>query len=205
MLGLIYTLIISIGLIIHWSKEKKENIKCKTLYKHKDGLTYTDFNGRSRLLNDDTLVFYTHNKNGDYILEDASGNVYKNFSEEKREKKLKKTREELINNKNSTYCISEDNHKKDWICKGKRFSDIKTGDIYVIRYINGKYYYMNVQNGILVRKTDWQIKKDSETILDCCSGKGVDIDTFNERQAIIKDKSLLYRDYEYNSLCDYYK
>lgn len=202
MFGIIYTLFTSIGLLINSLKESKENEKCKSLYKNKDGLTYIDIKGNSRLLSNNDLVFYTYDKNGDYVLEDISGYIYKNFSEEQREKKQKYFKEKSIKNGDSTYCISENNHKKDWICKGKRFMDIKTNDIYVIRFLNGKYYYMNINDGKVVKKTDWQIKKDHETILDNSLNKGIDIKTFNKRQSIIQDKSLLFRDYEYNFLCD---
>lgn len=168
-------------------------------------MTYIDTKGRSRLLSNDELVFYTH-KNGDSVLENAEGYVYRNFSEEKRTNDLYNKKTDASKNKETTYCIDDDNHKKDWMCKGKRFKDFKTGDIYVIRYINYKYYYLNVSDGTLVRKTDWQIKqdeikKDVKTYLN----DNLDIEEFNRKQKSIHDKQMLFRNFEYNSFCDYYK
>ena len=79
-------------------KETKENKECKNIYKHKDGLTYTDSKGSTRLISNDELVFYTHDKNGDYILENMSGYVYRNFSEEKRNMKI--MNEKCLKNQN---------------------------------------------------------------------------------------------------------
>ena len=206
MFGLIYTIFVSIGAIFHSSKENKENEKGKTLFKQPNNLTYIDTKGRSRLLSNDEIVFYTHDKYGDYVLEDESGYVYENFSEEKRIKELNKRKEKALKNAETTYCIDDNNHRKDWTCKGKRFVDFKTGDIYVIRYINYKYYYMNISNGMLVRKTDWQInqdelKKNIKTYLN----DNLNIDDFNEKQIDVKNESLLFRDFDYNSSCDRYK
>lgn len=206
MFGAIYTLFTSIGLLVKASKEADENEKCRSLFRNKDGLTYIDTKGNTRLLSNNDLVFYTHDKNGDYVLENVSGYIYKNFSKEQRIAKQKELKLEAINNEDSTYCISEDNHKKDWICKGKRFIDMKTNDVYVIRCLNGKYYYMDINNGKIIRKTDWQIKKDQEVTTDYYSfDKGIDIEAFNKRQETIQDKTLLFRNYEYNSSCDYRK
>lgn len=206
MFGLIYTIFVSIGAFFHSLKENKENEKGKTLFKHPNNLTYIDTKGRSRLLSNDEIVFYTHNKNGDYILENESGYVYKNFSEEMRVQNLNERRENSLKNQESTYCIDENNHCKDWVCKGKRFKDFNTGDIYVIRYIKYKYYYMNVSNGMLVRKTDWQIKQDElKKNIKTCLNDNLNIDEFNNNQIKIKNSSLLFRNFDYNSSCDRYK
>lgn len=205
--GLIYTVVASIGVFFHSINENKENEKNKIRYKHPNKLTYIDTKGRSRLLSNDELVFYVYDKNGDYILENAAGYVYRNFSKEERIRKLNELKDSALKNKESTYCIDDNNHKKDWICKGKRFKDFKTGDVYVVRWINYKYYYMNISNGLLVRKTDWQIKQDKLKINDETYGlnKDVDIREFNKKQINIQNKSLLYRNFEYNSSCDRYK
>ena len=81
MFGVIYTLFASIGCLVNATKESNENEKCKTLNRSKDGLTYIDIKGNTRLLSNNDLVFYTYNKYGDYVLEDASGYIYKNFTE----------------------------------------------------------------------------------------------------------------------------
>lgn len=205
MLGLVYTIIISIGLIVHFINEYKENKNTKHIYKHKNGLTYVDLKGNNRLLSNNKLVFYVHNKNGDYVLEDEEGNVYKNFSEEEKTKKLNNNKEKALKNNKSTYCLDDDSHKNDFICKGKRFVDLETGDIYVIRYINYKYYYMNIVNGQIVRKTDWQIKRDEAVDKKTYLQDDLNIEEFNNKQKNIENQALLFRNFDYFSSCDYYK
>lgn len=204
--GLIYTLFVSVGVFFHKLNEKNENKKNKINFRSADGLTYIDSKCRSRLLSNDKQVLYTYDKNGDYILKDMSGHVYKNFSQEKRERELNERIYEAKNKNETTYCIDDNDHRNDWECKGKRFKDFKTGDIYIIRYINYKYYYMNISNGLLVRETDWQIKqnrlnKDRVKYLN----DNLDIIIFNEKQKTITNKCLLYRNYDYNYWCDRYK
>lgn len=201
MLGITYAIIVSIGSFFYTVKNNNENEKNKEKYRHPNGMTYIDIKGRSKLISNNELVFYTHDKNGDYILEDASGNVYRNFSKEERKQRLNERKKNSQNNNETTYCIDDDKHQNDWICKGKRFKDFQTGDIYVVRCINYKYYYMNISNGMVVRKTDWQIKQeDKKTYL-----KDLDIDSFNRNQGRITNKQLLYRNFDYNYFCDRYK
>lgn len=203
--GLLYTVIVSIGAMFHSIDENIENEKNKKRYKNSNGLTYIDTKGRSRLLSNDEIVFYTNDKNADYILEDANGNVYKNFSEEKRMKDYFERKKMALENRETTYCHDDNNHCKDWECKGKRFKDFETGEIYIIRCINYKYYYMNISNGMIVRKTDWQIKQDEKMKNVKSYLKDLDIQDFNEKQRDVKNKQMLYRNFEYNSFCDIYK
>lgn len=188
---------------LHLIKDSKENENNKIIFKHPDEITYVDTKGRSRLISNDEIVFYTF-KNGEYVLTNASGCIYKNFSKEKKEKELYKIKEKNLKNKESTYCIDNNNHKKDWICKGKRFKDFITGDIYVIRYINYKYYYLNTVDGTIVRKTDWQKEQDKKNIKSYLQND-LNIEEFNKQQLNIQDKQKLFRNYEYNFYCDYYK
>lgn len=205
--GLIYTIIVSIGALFHIINENLENEENKEIYKHKDGMTYIDTRGRSRLLSNNELVFYTYDKNGDYVLEDISGNIYKNFSKEERENELNKRIKKALDNSETTYCVDDDNHRKDWVCKGKRFKDFQSGDVYVIRYIKHKYYYMDISNGMIVRKTDWQIRKDEDTDKNIKTylDDYLDIELFNQKQKEIQNQQMLFRDFEYNISCDYYK
>jgi len=205
MFGLIYTALTTLGIITNEIKESLDNKECKEKYKNIDGLTYTDSKGHSRMLSNNKMVFYTHNSNGDYILEDLSGNVIKNFSLEKRMQKQAELKQIALNEKASTYCIDENSHRNDWICQGKRFKDIKTGEIYVIRCIDYKYYYMNINNGFIVRKTDWQIAKEQKGEICKYLNKDLDIDSFNEKQKLVKDRSKLFRNFQYDSSCDYNK
>ena len=203
MWGLFYSTFISIGVIINKFKKEKENKDCKILYRNIDNLTYTDREGKTRLLSDDSLVFYVLKKKGEYILEDATGKTIYNFSNSKREKKIKKNKEEAVLNKKSTYCIDDNSHKYDWIKKGKRFKDLETGNIYIIRYINHKFYFMDINTGFLIRETDWQKQSDYKK-KNNQNNYGVNIKQFNNKQKEIKNLTLLFREFDYNSSCDYY-
>ena len=65
---------------------------------------------------------------------------------------------------------------------------------------------MRLDNGMLVRKTDYQIAYDEK-----CKTKGlwnfkdVDIESFNEKQKTVTDQYSLYREWEYNYSCNIYK
>jgi hypothetical protein len=205
MFGFLYTLFVTLGYIKKEFTESIENNECKQIYKNIDGLTYTDTKGCSRLLSTNELVFYTHLPNGDYILEDLSGKVIKNFTLENRQRKQIELKNEAAFSMNSTYCIDENNYKNDYICKGKRFKDLKTGDIYVIRNIKGRYYYMDIKSGLLVRKTDWQIRREQEGMVHP-KLPDINIEEFNKKQKLItNNQALLYRNFDYYTAVDYCK
>jgi len=203
MWGLFYTGFISVGLLIDKCKKIKRNKHCKFKYKNVDNLTYTDIQGKTRLLSDDKLVFYITNSNGEYILEDINGNLIKNFSKENEDKSLNELKEISIFAQNSTYCIDKNTHKYDRIKKGKRFKDFETGEIYIVRCINYKYYFMNINTGLLVRETDWQKQYNLQTDDLKKYKKGVDIESFNNNQKNIDDEELLFREFDYNCSCDF--
>lgn len=205
MFGLIYSLVVSAGCVLHKINENRENEENKIKFRHPNGLTYVDTKGRSRLISNNEVVFYTHDRNGDYVLENMSGHVYKNFSKEKRDKELSERIIVASQNNETTYAIDENKHEHDWFCKARRFKDFKTGDVYIIRRINYKYYYMNIANGMVVRKTDWQIKYDEANKNNRFAFKDINIEEFNEKQKTISDKYMLYREFEYNDCCNIYK
>ena len=199
MFGVLYTIFVSIGLFFHKLKESAENTENKTKFKNPDGLTYIDTRGSSRLLSNDEMVFYMHDKNGDYVLKNASGHVYKNFSEEKRNKFVEESLQRAKINNETTYCIDDDDHDSTREIKGRRFKDFKTGAIYVIRRINYKYYYMDISTGMIVRKTDYQIREDEKEkklgFEDDPSKsieytRGGSIDAFNEKQKEFKTNGI---------------
>ena len=202
MFGLLYTLLVSTGLIANEIKEIKENAECKKKFVHPDGLTYIDSYGRSRLLSDNRLVIYTCDKNGDYILKETGGKLIKNFSAEERKTRERKVIEEARRCRNTTYCIDENNHKQEFGYHGKRFKDFKTGEVYVVRCIRNKYYYMNIATGFLVRKTDWQVKRDLDNQNNSMYQKNfrdIDIEEFNKKQ---KEQGST-RNYDYCGSCDF--
>lgn len=205
--GLIYTLVVSVGAFIHTINRNRENEENKTLYKRPDGLTYLDVKGQTRFLSNDEPAFYFY-RNGDYILEDMSGRIHRNFSEEQRIEKRNKRKQEALSKNESTYCVDDNDHRHDWYCRGKRFKDFETGDVYVIRLIKFKYYYMNVANGMVVRETDYQKQLDERKRKNNIKPylfEGIDIEEFNENQKTVQDKNMLYRDFEYSIDCDMWK
>lgn len=204
MFGFIYSLFMTVGIVMNKNSKHKENEENKIKYRNPDGLTYVDINGQSRLIVNDELVFYVW-QNGDYVLKNIHGHIYKNFSQEKRIKQIKENEQIALRNNESTYCIDENIHDKNWTKKGKRFKDFKTGDVYIIRYINYKYYYMRLSDAMLIRKTDWQIAYDEKRKDDKFWFKDIDIEAFNKKQKTITDEYALYREWEYNSSCNVYK
>lgn len=84
MFGVMYSLFPTLGYAKTKFPEAVENNECKQRYRHNEGLTYTDSKGHSRLLSTNEIVLYSHLSKGDYILEDITGNVIKNFTQEKR-------------------------------------------------------------------------------------------------------------------------
>ena len=200
-------MIVSVGSIFYKINRNKENEQNKKQFKHPDGLTYVDTNGNSRFLSNNELAFYTYKK-GDYVVEDYKGNIYKNFTEEKRQSHFEELKNTAIRNNETTYCIDDDNHKNDWNCKGKRFKDFRTGDVYVIRCIKNSYYYLNIENGMIVRKTDWQLNRDKDmkgSVMYYDDIHYVDIKELNNKRRNTQDKQEFYLDYKYNANCDSYK
>lgn len=199
MLGLIYTIFASFGIILNNIKENNINNECKSKYKNKNNLTYIDSKGKTRLLSNDELVFYTKDNNGNFILENEKGDVYHNFSQEDQIDILNKNIYVSKKCHFTTYPTNENCYYIEILCKGQRYIDFNTGEVYVIRYLQGKYYYMNVANGFLVRETDWQLAND----ISLEKEKNINIEEFNNQQKNRTNKRLLYRNSCYNTLCDF--
>ena len=69
------------------------------------------------------------------------------------------------------------------------------------------YKIHNLHNdGMLVRKTDYQIAYDERyEQKGYWNFKDVDIVSFNQKQKNVTDQYALYREWEYNSSCNVYK
>ena len=210
MFGFIYSVFASVAAFIGYAKDCQENNENKVKFRSQDGLTYIDTRGNDRLISTNEMVFYTM-RNGDYVLIDAHSRVIKNYTEEKRQKALSERIAIASKNGSTVYAISEDRHERDWYCKGTRYKDFKTGEIYVVRQINGRYYYLNLSNGMIVRRTDWQRQEDEKNkdneIYQMYERDVyyLDIDQFNEKQKTVTDKYSLYRNWEYSLLCDIFQ
>lgn len=175
MFGLIYSLIVGTGLEGHSIMDKVENDNRRVNNVDPDEMTYLDTKGKTRFVSDNKQAFY-QTINGDMCLVDAKGNIRKNCTADKREEKRNASYEKAIANGETTYCIDEREHRFEHP-QGQRFKDLKTGDVYLIRRIRGKYYYIDFKTGDVVRKTDDQLKEDK--ILGTTPHE-IDIEKFNK-------------------------
>lgn len=191
MLGILYEIGRGIIWVIGLGLEAHENNENKEKFRHKNGLTYTDNKGRSRLLSNNHIAMYHtyyHGEYADYVLEDIESNVIvKNFTEEQRKKEQEIALKKALDEHKTTVCLDSNNYKKHIISekgfRGKRFKDLKTGEIYVIRKIKFRYYFMSIENGFIIRETDYSqtmpVPPNCEEIY-----APIDITEFNAKQAV---------------------
>ena len=65
---------------------------------------------------------------------------------------------------------------------------------------------MNISNGFLVRKTDWQIKCEENLQKNSINNdQDLNIDEFNNMQKRLVSTTMLYRNFNHNYFCDVYK
>ena len=152
--GILGILIDVICYCIGINKEKKErrHLKAKS-YNPQKG-TYLDAQCRERLYSDDSLVFTHRNSFGEIEVEYQNG-VKRNLSQEKYDKEPGTV----------TRLAGYDVHNKNHYFKtaiGNRYKDRRNGKIYVIRLLKYNdesfHFYMDVNNGKLIRPTDGQLK-----------------------------------------------
>lgn len=168
MFGILYTIFMSIGGFgYNYKQTIKEQGRREKAYTSYDR-TYYDKKGKRRLVDNNRWVT-SDVVNGDRVLRDVdTGKIYRNFSNEQRNKKWAKLKQEAIEKGKTVYLYiysSQIPLEDPW--KGDRYKDITTGDVYVIRrqYLNlngGRdcKFYVNIKTGLYVRKTDEQIIKD---------------------------------------------
>ena len=153
-IGILGILIDIICYYIGVGKEKKERRHLKNKSYNPEKGTYLDAQCRERLYSDDSLVFTHRNSFGEMEIEYQNG-VKRNLSQEKYNKEPGTV----------TRIAGYDIHNKNHYFKtaiGYRYKDRKNGKIYVIRllkYNNESFhFYMDVDNGKLVRPTDGQLE-----------------------------------------------
>lgn len=141
----------------------------KTLDENKSNI-YVDRSGATRDIRTnirvdlDPDVVELHGQ--DKCMRDYNGNILRNFTEEKREKRridaIKKGRTVYLYRERANGIYQGEEHREfggDGYCEGTQFKDLATGEIYVARkiYIKEKRvfvpFYMNL-NGMLVRTCD---------------------------------------------------
>lgn len=192
MIGIIYSLF-SLG--VKGGNKVKENIddtKSREEAKRNGDLTYYAKGGQ-HLVSNGRLIHKGRNSQGDEVIEDMyNDHVYVNLSEKKRK--------EIINEalKEGRTVIDKGSHDitnpfyanfkdKWWFGRydlNVRFIDIKTNRYFRIVCINGYDFYMDIETGLLVRKSDFCINKYKIGNLT----EDEIIDLFNKRQHTFKGK-----------------
>lgn len=189
MFGIFYLLFNGTMSGIAKTKQKIENKNAKERAKLNGNLTYYGENGE-RLVSNDRSV-YRKTINGDDVLADLyTGEVYKNFSEEKRRKKEKMALEKGCTVIPIHYDELQDFNKKEryqlkTIMIKPECRDIDTKQFYIIVYINGLRFYMEIVTGLIVRLADNEnpIKKWGDVSIEQI------IDIVNERQELLGKQS----------------
>lgn len=154
-------------------KENSENNKYKQEAIQKGEMIYINSKGDACSTKDGRKVMYAneylhgYNNPPDKVLKYVgTDEIIRNFSKEDRDeteiyfyneaKKLNRTAYR-IGGKNDNYCNVGVGKPK-----GYRYKDMETGDIYVIREFNGIRFYMDINTGLLIRKTDGQLKREEK-------------------------------------------
>lgn len=166
----------------HDDRLRNRGLNNNKLFFHKaDGTKqkyWIDRKGAMRLEDSNRHVsIHTDIESGDAVVIDVKNrNVLTNLTQNARNRYEKKHREIAIKNGRTVYPIEENKHIGD-IIKGRRFRDINTGEIYVIRRIFGTDWYMRVSDGIFI-KTVWDERYDTKKVFHT----GETIEDINNKQ-----------------------
>lgn len=194
MFGILYTLF---GLGASGGNKIKEGIedeKNRNIAKKNGRLTYYG-KGGERLTSNGKLISYSsiNYPNGDNVIRDMhTGKIYINLSENKRQEIMDKAKKEgrtVVNKGSCSYDnpFYEDFKSKWWY--GDNGFDVNYIDIESKKYlrlicINGYYFYMDIDTGFIIRKSDPYSDKHQTGNL---SEEEI-IELFNKRQRFFKGK-----------------
>lgn len=198
MFGLFYSLFVGLGMAGEKGAEKiiseKDRAEAKTAGKE----IYSDWGGTQRLVDTNEKIEYTTLRNGDRVLKTCGrkSRILRNFSQEELDRQIKRNIEYAKRNGKSTYCITvtsvnkADHTQRQFgletqsnATRGRRYKDFNTGNVYVIRELNDKYYFMDVNTQLLVRETDFQKHRDIAWS-ELYRSKGVNIVDFNRKKKL---------------------
>ena len=145
-------------------KQKIDYAEARERARNNNEETYYGDNGE-RLVSTDREVYRKY-VNGDKVLADLyTGQIYRNFSKEKRHAKEKeaekngKTVIDITYNEIQEYNKSTRSKAKSNLIK-PQYRDIKTRDYYIMVFINGIRFYMNLIDGNIVRMADGETGED---------------------------------------------
>lgn len=215
MFGLFYTIVAGLGFAVEKGAEAIISQQKREEARQKGKLTYYDDNNKLRLVETNERVANTTLTNGDHVLRYDGcnrGRIIRNYTQEKYEYELERNRRWAIKEGKSTYCITvtevpKANHRSGLLrtddgfkdipeeVRGNWYKDFKTGDVYVIRKVRGRYYFMDVNTGYLVRETDYQKEENIKyNKNDIKRNPGIDIKEYNEKKD--RYKADYYKDQE---------
>ena len=192
MFGILYTLF---GLGVNGVNKIKESVddsNNREKAKRNGELTYYGKNGQ-HLVSNGRLIHRGHNHSGDEVVKDMyNGKIYVNLSEEERKKIIDKALQEgrtvvdtgSYDHSNPFYRYFKD---KWWFRRydlNVRYIDIETKKYFRRVCINGYYFYMDIETGLLVRKSDPYI--DTYRTGDLSEDEIITI--FNRRQLSFKGR-----------------
>lgn len=169
--GLFYTMFVGGTKCALGVKTNAENEKKRKEAISKGTETYVDNKGCLRLVSNNKKVMktYVYNKFSggeykDYVLKYVDSNIIvRNYSREKRRFSEEKKYAIAKEFGKTVYRLGDD---RDSYIKtnlpGYRYKDLNTGDIYVIRQLNGVLFYMDINTGLFIRETDGEIEKRND-------------------------------------------
>ena len=125
--------------------------------------TYYIRDGRMVDAKSGKFVRWHRDKNSDFIVTNYL-DVYRNISEEKRNIMFEQLRQNHPEHMTAMTWNAYDNHENDEV-KGVRCRDLETGRFYVTKTVNRGYgadydFYVDVETGNFVRRSDAQIERD---------------------------------------------
>lgn len=161
MFGILHSLFIGGAFIAGEIKEQVDREKYKTRRPNYENKSYYDRHCVERLLENDHPIVLNTLSNGDKVYIDCkTQRIVRNVTQERKAKELEQRRQDAIDNGKTVY-LYEDvkiNHVHEFF--GKKYKDLKTGEIYYINGCKGLSYYITL-DGKVVRLTD-KCKKQLE-------------------------------------------
>ena len=161
MFGIIVFIILVIYVIRMFILNSTDYIKGRSEFRNDRFNTYIDHNGINRDLDTNQYRSITRDYNGDIYLKGKDiGNV--NISQQDREKEYRQYKNALEHGldigRTTTYWSPSPNFNpsKEINVLGKRYKDLKSGEILVVRVHEYKNYYVTIDTMEVLRYTDFQ-------------------------------------------------
>ena len=191
MFGATFLVFVFIVVVVTFTKNVKHDLENRERFTDKKTNTYLSYDGNYRDLNTGKYRSF-YRKNGDLYMsgEDIEE---RNVSKEEREKEYLYYQNNPVPNR--TTCFYENEPSR--LCslgkekRGRRYKDLKTGDLYVIRRSkNGEAFYVDF-NDKVIRFTDHFRKGNEEREQDAIKAFQKDIDDAKANKLWTMDPTLV--------------